>query len=120
MGADRTTVRQPCRRGRDGADELRDRCAPHIPTIRLPTLVLHRTGDPVVSVAAGRYLAEHIPGAKFVELPGIDHTPFVGDSDRIVDEVEEFLTGSLSLGFDPDSQSTKAVSASNSRDFSMM
>jgi class 3 adenylate cyclase len=65
-----------------------------LPAIRVPTLVLHRTGDPVVPVEAGRYLAEHIPDAKLVELPGVDHYPFVGDGDALVDEVEEFLTGS--------------------------
>jgi len=64
-----------------------------LPTIRVPTLVLHRSGDAVVSVENGRYLAEHIPGAKFVELPGDDHFPFVGDQDALIDEIEEFLTG---------------------------
>jgi class 3 adenylate cyclase len=61
--------------------------------IRVPTLVLHRTGDPRVNVEAGRYLGRHIPTAKYVELPGSDHGPFL-DGDRILDEVEEFLTGS--------------------------
>ncbi len=65
-----------------------------LPAIRVPTLVLHRSGDRVVPVEAGRYLAEHIPDAKFVELPGVDHFPFVGDGDALLDEVEEFLTGS--------------------------
>jgi pimeloyl-ACP methyl ester carboxylesterase len=64
-----------------------------LPAIRVPTLVVHRTGDPVIPVEAGRYLAEHIPGAKLVELPGGDHFPFVGDTDALLDEVEEFLTG---------------------------
>jgi class 3 adenylate cyclase len=64
--------------------------------IRVPTLVLHRTGDMAVSIQNGQYMAEHIPGAKFVELPGNDHVPTVGDSDRIIDEMEEFLTGSRS------------------------
>jgi len=61
--------------------------------IRVPTLVIHRTGDRVVRVEHGRYMAERIPGAKYVELPGDDHFPFVGDSDRILDEIEKFLTG---------------------------
>jgi class 3 adenylate cyclase len=61
--------------------------------VRVPTLMLHRTGDPRVEVGAGRYLGAHIPGAKYVELPGSDHGVFL-DSDRILDEVEEFLTGS--------------------------
>ena len=64
-----------------------------LPTIRIPTLVLHRAGDTAVNVDQGRYIAEHIPGAKFVELPGVDHFPLAGDSDAIADEVEEFLTG---------------------------
>ena len=64
-----------------------------LPAIRVPTLVLHRTGDPRVSVEAGRYLGKHIPDAKYVELPGEDHVPF-DITDRLVDEIEEFLTGS--------------------------
>ncbi len=65
-----------------------------LPAIRVPTLVIHRVGDRVIPVESGRYLAEHIPDAKYVEVPGDDHFPFVGDIDAIVDEVEEFLTGS--------------------------
>ena len=66
-----------------------------ISTIRVPTLVIHRTGDTNVNVDAGRFLAEHIPGARYVELPGTDHVPFVGDNaDEIADAIEEFLTGS--------------------------
>ena len=65
-----------------------------LPAIRVPTLVVHRSGDRVVPVESGRYLAEHIPDAKFAELPGVDHFPFVGDVDALVDEIEEFLTGS--------------------------
>jgi pimeloyl-ACP methyl ester carboxylesterase/DNA-binding CsgD family transcriptional regulator len=64
-----------------------------LPTIRVPTLIIHRTGDRSLPVAAGRYLAEHIPGARFIELPGDDHLPFVGDQDAMLDEVEQFLTG---------------------------
>ena len=62
--------------------------------IQVPTLVLHRTGDLRVSVEAGRFLGASIPGAKYVELPGDDHVPWVGDVDRLGDEIEEFLTGS--------------------------
>ena len=66
-----------------------------VSTIRVPTLVIHRTGDTAVNVEAGRFLAEHIPGARYIELPGIDHVPFVGDNaPEIADAVEEFLTGS--------------------------
>jgi pimeloyl-ACP methyl ester carboxylesterase len=64
-----------------------------LPSVRVPTLVLHRTGDTCLRVEEGRYLAEHIPGARFVELPGVDHLPFVGDQDAILAAVEEFLTG---------------------------
>ena len=67
-----------------------------LPAIRVPTLVLHRDGDQRVDVEAGRFLGQTIPGAKYVELPGADHVPWVGDVDRLVDEIEEFLTGSRS------------------------
>ena len=59
------------------------RCRPHH----------DRTGYGDLPVAAGRFMAAHIPGARFVELPGDDHLPFVGDQDAILDEVEQFLTG---------------------------
>jgi pimeloyl-ACP methyl ester carboxylesterase len=65
-----------------------------LPAIRVPTLVMHRSGDNAIPVEAGRYLAEHIPNARLVELPGEDHFPFVGGYEVFVDEVEEFLTGS--------------------------
>ncbi|MEX2211443.1 MAG: adenylate/guanylate cyclase domain-containing protein [Gaiellaceae bacterium] len=72
-----------------------------LPVIGVPTLVLHRTGDRDVSVGNGRYLGEHIPAARYVELPGEDHMPFVGDADAVLDEIEEFLTG-VRRGPDPD------------------
>ena len=62
-------------------------------TVRVPTLIVHRDHDARVNVAAGRYLAAHITGAKHVEIPGTDHPIWVGDTDRVVDEIEEFLTG---------------------------
>jgi class 3 adenylate cyclase len=65
-----------------------------LPTIGVPTLVLHRIGDHDVNVAEGRYLASRIPGARFVELAGDDHWISAGDVDAIADEIEEFLTGS--------------------------
>lgn len=64
-----------------------------LPSIRVPSLVIHRTDDQCLKVEEGRFVAERIPGAKFVELPGNDHLPFVGDQDTILDEIEEFLTG---------------------------
>ena len=63
-----------------------------LPMVQAPTLVLHRTGDLDSRAAEGRYVAEHIPGARFVELPGDDHVPWI-DADQVVDEIEEFLTG---------------------------
>ena len=67
-----------------------------LPAIRVPTLVLHRVGDSAISVELGRHLAANIPGAKYVELPGTDHVPFYERdiTDRMVDEAQEFLTGS--------------------------
>jgi DNA-binding SARP family transcriptional activator/class 3 adenylate cyclase len=66
---------------------------PVLPAIRVPTLVLHRVDDPLIPVDQGRYFAAQIPGAKFVELPGDDRLVFAGDVDRLVDEIEDFLTG---------------------------
>ncbi len=66
---------------------------PILPSIRVPTLVIHRTGDLCLKVEEGRFVASKIPGAKFVELPGIDHLPFVGDQDAVIDEIESFLNG---------------------------
>jgi pimeloyl-ACP methyl ester carboxylesterase len=68
-----------------------------LPTIHVPTLVLHRRGDRVVNRRAGEALAAAIPGARYVELPGIDHTPWAGDADRVLGEMEEFLTGTRTL-----------------------
>jgi hypothetical protein len=62
-------------------------------SIRVPTLVLHRTGDRCLKVEEGRYLASHIPGAQYVELPGEDHLPFVGNQDAMLGEIERFLSG---------------------------
>jgi pimeloyl-ACP methyl ester carboxylesterase/DNA-binding winged helix-turn-helix (wHTH) protein len=67
---------------------------PVLPSIRVPTLILHRTDDRTLLVEEGRYVAGLIPNARFVELPGEDHLPFVGDQDAMLDEIEEFLTGS--------------------------
>jgi class 3 adenylate cyclase len=64
-----------------------------LPAISVPTLVVHRRGDRVVNRRAGQYLAEHIPGARYVELPGIDHVLISGEQDRVLDEIEESVTG---------------------------
>jgi class 3 adenylate cyclase len=63
-----------------------------LPTIQVPTLVMHRTGDRDSKVDEGRYITERIPGARFVELSGDDHVPWI-DADQVVDEIEEFATG---------------------------
>ncbi len=64
-----------------------------LPTIHVSTLVLHRTNDEAVAVGQGRYVAEHIPGARLVELPGVDHLPWI-NGDDLLDEIQEFVTGS--------------------------
>jgi class 3 adenylate cyclase len=64
-----------------------------LPAIRVPTLLVHRTDDTLIGVEHSRYMAERIPDAKLVELPGRDHLWWFGDQDAIVDEVQEFLTG---------------------------
>jgi pimeloyl-ACP methyl ester carboxylesterase len=63
-----------------------------LPFVRVPTLVLHRSGDRCLHVEEGRFVASLVPGAQFVELPGNDHLPFVGDQDAIIDEIAAFLT----------------------------
>jgi class 3 adenylate cyclase len=69
---------------------------PVLSTIRVPTLVLHRTGEVWVNVNYGRYAADHIPGARLVELSGTDHYPWEQDADEVLGEIEEFLTGDRS------------------------
>jgi class 3 adenylate cyclase len=64
-----------------------------LPVIRVPSLILHRSDDVALAVGGARYMAEHIQGAKYIELPGSDHFAWTGDSDAVLDEVEEFLTG---------------------------
>ena len=66
---------------------------PVLPTIRVPTLILHRTGDLVAPIEGARLMAQEIPDARMVEFEGTDHVPFTGDFDPVVDEMEEFLTG---------------------------
>ncbi|MGY1781733.1 adenylate/guanylate cyclase domain-containing protein [Geodermatophilus sp. SYSU D01036] len=69
-----------------------------LPTIRVPTLVLHRRGDLMIPIGIGRYLAEHIPGARMVELQGDDHLFFLGDTETPLAEIQEFLTGTRPAG----------------------
>src|SRR5258706_4809927 len=63
-----------------------------LPTVRVPTLVLHRAGDRDSRPEEGRYIAARIPGARYIELAGADHAPWI-DADQIVDHIAEFLTG---------------------------
>ena len=67
---------------------------PILPTITAPTLVIHAREDPDVPVQGGRYLADHIPGARYLEVDGVDHAPWFTDPDTILTGIEEFLTGS--------------------------
>jgi class 3 adenylate cyclase len=64
-----------------------------LPTIKVPTLVLHREGDQLIDIRHSRYLVEHIPGARYVGLPGDEALTFAGGADELLDEIEEFLTG---------------------------
>jgi len=64
-----------------------------LPAIHVPSLILHRKGDLVTKIEEGRYIASKIPNAKLVEFEGIDHLPWVGDFDELIDEMEVFLTG---------------------------
>ena len=64
-----------------------------LPVIRVPALILHAASDRTIDVGAGRFLGANIPGAKYVELDGVDHVPWGDTCDAIVDEIEEFLTG---------------------------
>jgi pimeloyl-ACP methyl ester carboxylesterase len=62
-------------------------------TLRLPTLILQRADDRIADVEHGRWFADNVPGARYVELPGADHIPLLGDQDAILDEIEEHVTG---------------------------
>lgn len=69
-----------------------------LPLIRVPTLVIHRSGDLCLKVEEGRFVAEKIPGSRYVELPGNDHLPFVGDQNEILDEIETFVSAMHGAG----------------------
>ena len=64
-----------------------------LPRIDVPALILHRTEDSWIDVGHARYMAQHIPNSTYVELPGAEHRPWLGDVDAIADEIEVFLTG---------------------------
>jgi DNA-binding CsgD family transcriptional regulator len=80
------------------ARELFHLCAtvdlrPVLGALRTPTLLLHRRDDPWLSVEHSRYVAARVPCARLVELPGVDHWPWIGDQDAVLDEVAAFVTG---------------------------
>src|SRR5437773_103400 len=90
--------------------------------VDLPTLILHRTGDTWIDVGHARYLAEHVPGATYVELPGSARRPWLGDVDAIADQIEIFLTGRksrprrrTSIGVDALTRREREVAALASR-----
>jgi pimeloyl-ACP methyl ester carboxylesterase len=66
---------------------------PLLPAIRVPVAILHRAGDVAVDISHARYMAEHIPGARYVEFPGSDHLPWIGDTEPVVAEIQELVTG---------------------------
>jgi pimeloyl-ACP methyl ester carboxylesterase len=63
-----------------------------LPAIRVPTFLLHRAGDRRIGVENSRYLAAQLPDATYIELPGADHLPYIGDSDLIIADIGAFLT----------------------------
>jgi pimeloyl-ACP methyl ester carboxylesterase len=72
-----------------------------LPTVRVPTLVMHRREDHSLAVDNGRYIAAHIPGARYVELSGKDHVPWLSEADDVINEIQEQLTGSRGIS-EPD------------------
>lgn len=93
-----------------------------LPEISLPTLILHRVGDRWIEVGHARYMAEHIPGAIYVELPGEDHRPWLGDVESLLTNIEVFVTGSkarprrrVSVGTDALSRREREVALLASR-----
>ena len=105
----RTSRRQPLRCDGIDAHESRDRHFRRSSFVQVPTLVLHLTDDTLVSVEGGRELAAGIPNARLVEFPGTDHIAFLDAGDKIVAEIEEFLTGSRST---PSSTGSSQLSSS--------
>lgn len=67
-----------------------------LPAVHVPTLVIHRAGDQGAPVEGGRFIADHIPDARMLELPGDDHFPWLGDAETVLDAIEEFVTGERS------------------------
>lgn len=74
---------------------------PLLSRVAAPTLVLHRRDDQWVHPDNGRFLAAHIPGARFVELPGRDHWPWFGDADSVLRQIAQFLDASRGFAEGP-------------------
>ena len=72
-------------------------CRDILSAIRVPTLLLHRQDDHVAHVAAARYIADHLPGARLVEFPGANHLWTAGPLDPILDQIEDFVTADVSI-----------------------
>jgi class 3 adenylate cyclase len=72
-----------------GATDVREEAK----ALRVPTLIMHRTDDPAIPVAQGRWLAENVPDARWVELEGVDHAAYFGDMSGALEEIEEWVTG---------------------------
>jgi pimeloyl-ACP methyl ester carboxylesterase len=68
-----------------------------LPAIRVPTLILHRTDDPEIDAGGSRYMAKRIPRATYVELAGVDHLPWIGDAESVLNEIQAFLTGTRAV-----------------------
>ena len=66
---------------------------PLLPAIRVPVAILHRAGDVAVDISHSRYMAEHIPDSRYIEFPGCDHLPWIGDTESVVAEIQELVTG---------------------------
>ena len=91
-----------------GADASAADVRDTLPRITAPTLIVHRENAAFVGVGHGRYLAEHIPGSRYVELPGADSLHWTGDTAPVLDEIEEFITG-VRGGFDAERVLTTIV-----------
>ena len=85
-----------------------------LPAIRVAALLLHSVRDATIPIGASRYMAERIPGARLVELPGEDHLPWLSDADAILGEIEEFLTG-VRHTVEPDRISLQCSSRTSSK-----
>ena len=87
-------------------------CRAILPAVRVPTLLLHRRGDQVAHIQAARYMAKHIPGARLVEFPGVNHMIIFGDLEPLLDQIEEFVTSRAGPGTGEDQLLATLLAAS--------